>query len=205
MDKFSFLFGFYGLILGLAVAEVLSSLAGLARHHRLRDLYLPALLLSALVFLLICVTWIDAFDTLNDAPFNLQGLWAPIGTATCYFLAAAMALPRDKPDQDQLEAYYDRRKRFVILMLVAAEIFVTFSFFGRYSRSLEQRPAVFWLWHVPYKIVILTGFFLLLKARTRRSNLAALALLFAIFLVPYWSFGAIPDWIDRHFDAPVKQ
>ena len=204
MDKFSFIFGFYGLMLGLAVAEILSSLAGLARHHRLRDLYLPALLLSAFVFLIICVTWIDAFDTLNDAPLSLQGLWAPIATATCYFLAAAMVLPRDRPDQDQLETYFHRRKAFVALMLMAAEVFISFSFAGRYERAFHDRPATFWLWYVPYKIVIFASFYALYRATSRRGNLLAIATLFAIFFIPYWSFGAFPDWIHNHFDQPAQ-
>jgi hypothetical protein len=60
LDRFSFFFGFYGLILGLAVTELLSGFAEFARRRRLRDLELQTALLALLVFVDICATWIDA-------------------------------------------------------------------------------------------------------------------------------------------------
>ncbi len=45
IDKFSFFFAFYGLILGLAVAELLNGFAGMVRAHaRFQHLWAPILL-----------------------------------------------------------------------------------------------------------------------------------------------------------------
>ena len=75
---------------------------------------------------------------------------------------------------------------------------------GRYERAFHDRPATFWLWYVPYKIVIFASFYALYRATSRRGNLLAIATLFAIFFIPYWSFGAFPEWIHYHFDQPAR-
>ncbi len=61
MDEFEVFFTFYGLILGLAAAEILNSLGGLARDGSLRAMRAQAGLIAFLTFLLICATWIDAW------------------------------------------------------------------------------------------------------------------------------------------------
>lgn len=93
LDRFSFIFAFYGLILGLAVTAVLSGFADFARRHRIRELGLSMALLALLVFVDICATWLDAWQTLRDVQLNFEGMLAPILTATFYYLAAAMVFP----------------------------------------------------------------------------------------------------------------
>ena len=50
MDQFSFFFAFYGLILGLAVAELLSGFAGMVRGHALKKLDAQTALAALLTF-----------------------------------------------------------------------------------------------------------------------------------------------------------
>lgn len=205
MDKFSFLFSFYGLMLGLAVAELLTGFAGFARRRRIRDLDPLLALLATFVFVDICSIWIDAFDTLGDASLNFEGLLAPILVATCLFLAAAMVFPRDNAEYERIEDYYGRRKTFVAALLIAAEIFLTFTFFGRYERNYQQQPAVFWIWNLPYKLFILTVIGALFVAKGRRANLAVLLAMFAVLAIPYWNNGAFPGWVHRTFDSPADR
>ena len=82
MDKFSFFFAFYGLILGLAVAELLIGLARLIRARAVRQIEARTALMALFIFVSICETWIDAFKLLDYATLDFQGLAAPVLAAT---------------------------------------------------------------------------------------------------------------------------
>lgn len=200
MDQFSFFFAFYGLILGLAVAELLGGFARLARLGLLRRMDGRTALLALFTFLAICATWIDAWDTLKTTPLNFEGLAAPILTATFYFLAAAVVFPRDEAELADLGGYYAKRKVFVVAMLACAEVVVSFTFADAYVRDFRQRPAVFWLFHVPFKAILLGLYLAIGLVPGRRANLVLLALLIMVLTLPYWTHGAVTGWIHAGFD-----
>lgn len=204
MDQFSFIFAFYGLILGLAVTELLSGFAAFARERRIRELELQTALLALLVFLDICATWLDAWRTLKGASLSFAALWAPIFVATCFYLASALTFPRKSTELDRLAEYYASRKWFVATMLLAAEILIGFTFVGGYEDSLAHAPARFWLWQLPYKSALLLCWIALIVVRSRRANLIVLCTLIFLFAVPYWTNGALPEWVHAHFDRPMS-
>lgn len=199
MDKFSFFFAFYGLILGLAVTELLSGFAGMIRARALKQLELQTGLLALLTFILICATWIDAWSTEQTVSLDFRGLWAPILIGTFYYLAAAIVFPRDGERYDDLATYYAERKRFVVGLLIVAELLNAYTYRNVYLDFFEHRPAVFWLWNVPYKLAILGCFSGLWIARTRRANAVLLIALLMLFSVPYWGVVEFRDEISRHF------
>jgi hypothetical protein len=202
VDRFSFFFAFYGLILGLAVAELLSGFASFARQRRVRELEVQTALLGLLVFIDICATWIDAYDTLRTVTLSLEGLAAPIMVATGLYLAASMVFPRDPEMLDRLPDYYAQRHGFIVAMLLMAELFLVATFWDKYRWTLAHRPAQFWLWHVPFKIVLVGAFVGLIAAKSRRANIVLLALLLFLFSVDYWQIDAIQTWIHENFDRP---
>ena len=59
------------------------------------------------------------------------------------------------------------------------------------SRPPPPAPAEFWAWLLPYNAVIDVCLLALLLVRSRRANIALLAALIVLFLVPYWDQGAI--------------
>lgn len=61
MDRFAFFFAFYGLILGLGVAELLGGFAGMVRAHALKKMETQTALVALLTFVLIVATWVDTF------------------------------------------------------------------------------------------------------------------------------------------------
>lgn len=195
MDEFSFLFSFYGLILGLAVAELLAGFAGFVRSRPLRSIEAQTALLALLTFICICATWMDAWSTLRSMSRGFASLWAPVGIATSYYLAASVLFPRDPADYDDLAGYFARRKRFVIWMLLAGEVLVTVTFWPVFAEALRSRPDAFWFYHVPYNVLIKGSWIALLIVRGRPANLALMAFLILLFLIPYWSAG----WINRLF------
>ena len=199
MDRFSFFFAFYGLILGLAVTELLGGFAGIVRARALKKLEMQTALLALLTFIVICATWIDAWTTLTKISLNFGALWAPILLATFYYLAAAVVFPSDPRAFGQLATYYAERKRFVVGMLLAAELLVTFTFRGVVAVELQSKPALFWLWFLPYNVAIKGSYVALFLVRGRRANIAWLVTLILLFMVPYWVHGLMESLISSHW------
>ena len=119
MDKFSFFFGFYGLILGLAVTELLNGLGALVRAGELRRLGWQTGLLALFVLLVMCATWIDAWDSLRSTTLDFAGLWAPLLIAILYYLAAGVTFPKNPAEWPSLDDYFMKRKRSVGIERVA--------------------------------------------------------------------------------------
>lgn len=203
MDRFSFIFGFYALILGLAVTEVLGGFADFARKHRIRELGVPTALLALVVFTYICATWLDAWQSLRSAELNFESLLAPILTATFYYLAAAMVFPRDDRSAAEIHAYFARRKGFVAGMLLGAELCFTYQSVPYYRSDFANRPAVFWYWDLPFKVLLLGSFTVLVLSKRRRVDVAAMIFVLFLFLIPYWTRGGIQSWIHQQFDRPL--
>ena len=191
MDEFSFFFAFYGLLLGLAAAEVLSGLGGYVRARPLRRLDPLAALLTALVFLVICATWLDAWMARATFDLTLASLWAPIGAATCYYLAAAVVLPREEAQFDRLVEYLTERRGFLVGAMVMAELFVKAANRHRYAAVWAERPAAIWLWTVPHHLLLAGGWLWLWRARSRRGAIAAPVFLIVLYSLPYWYDGSI--------------
>jgi len=187
------------LILGLAVAELLGGFAGMVRSKALKQLEPQTALLALLAFVIICATWIDAWQSERTVTLDFAGLWAPILIGTCYYLAAAVIFPRGAESYAGLGTYYAERKGFVVLMLVLAELLISVTYRTVYADLLSHRPAVFWLWQVPYKIAILGGYAWIWLARSRRSNIAALVLTLLLFVIPYWQYAGIREAISRAY------
>lgn len=191
MDEFSFFFAFYGLLLGLAAAEVLGGLGGYVRARPLRTLDPQAGLLTLLVFLVICATWLDAWTVRDGFDLSLGSLWAPIGAATSYYLAATVVLPRDEARFDAVGSYLVERRGFVVAAMVIAELFVKVTFLPQYAAALAERPAAFWLWTVPHHVLIFGGWAWLWRASNRRVALIAIGFLLVVYSLPYWVSGSI--------------
>jgi hypothetical protein len=197
LDRFAFFFAFYGLILGLAVAELLGGFAGMVRAHALKKLEPQTALTALLTFVLIIATWVDTFTMSRSITLNFSDLWAPILLATFYYLGAAVVFPREVGQYAHLRAYFAARKRFVIGMLFAAEMVDHVTNYGWMMDNFQHNPAKFWGWIIPYNIAIDGCMLALLVVRDRRANVILLSVLILLFLVPYWNSGAVDPLIER--------
>lgn len=197
MDRFSFFFAFYGLMLGLAVTELLGGFAGMVRAHALKKLEAQTALTALLTFILICATWVDAWNMLQGITLNFGDLWPPILLATFYFLAAAVIFPSDPRQYSHLRAYFAARRKFVIGMLFAAELVDMYTNRGWFADQHAHQPAHFWGWIVPYNIAIKGVFLALFLVRGRRATIVLLIAQILIFMVPYWNSGAMDRVVMR--------
>lgn len=199
MDRFSYFFAFYGLILGLAVTEVLGGFARLVRARTVKAVGVQTSLLAALVFIVLCATWIDSFSRFREITLDLSGLWAPILTATCYFLAATVIFPTETAERVDFDEYFRTRKTFVIAMMLVAETGNNVSFIEIYVATLRDAPAQFWGFLLPVNLLINLTWIGLLFVKGKRANIALLSLQIFLFTAVYWSSGAISSLLEGTF------
>lgn len=197
MDRFSFFFGFYGLILGLAVTELLGGLTGMVRHHALRKLEAQTALLAILIFIAICGTWIDAWNLLKSVTLDFTDLWAPVLLAMAYYLAAGVIFPREPEQFTHLHMYFTARKRFAVTMLWAAFLLETVTIRGALEQTFRDDPATFWGWLVPFFIAVNGCYLALLLVHGRKANISLLAAEIVLAFLPYWHAGAVARIAER--------
>ena len=199
MDRFSLFFAFYGLILGLALTEILSGFGHLVRTRSLHRMEAQTALLALFGFLAITTVWIDAFSALGKVELTIQSLWPPILTGTFYYLGATVIFPSDPADFDRLAEYYAERKRFVITMFFACELLATYMFLPIIKAGFRDAPAATWLYYLPFNLLIKGSYIGVFLARSRRGNLVWLVLLILLLGAQYWETGAIGDWIQQRY------
>jgi peptidoglycan/LPS O-acetylase OafA/YrhL len=202
MDSFSYLIVFYSLILGLALAELLGGFALMVRAHALKKLEAQTALMAILILICIITEWIDAWNTMKSVTVDLGGLAVPILLAISYYLAAAVVFPHREADHERLADYYQDRRPFVAGALVAAVVLDNITYLHIYTHDLQERPAIFWLWQLPYNLAIATSFIALLFVRSRRANIGFLVMAILLLTVPYWQNQYMGHVIARHYGYP---
>jgi hypothetical protein len=199
MDKFSLFFAFYSLILGLSITAVLGGFGEFVRSHALHKLGAQTTLLALYIFIAIAATWIDAFTALRAVELDVESLWAPILTSTAFYLAALIVFPSRLADFEHLDEYYARHKRLVIGLLLAAELLVNYTFWPLIEQGFRNHQPSLFLYFIPFHVVQKIAYAGAFLARSKRWNIAWLALLISLLLFNYWVNGAIPELIDRAY------
>jgi hypothetical protein len=123
--SFEFFFSFYGLLLGLSVAEVARGLANaLGVRERIQIGWLTPML-AGFVLLDIASFWLFAWGGRALVTIGWTSLFVGLVIAVTYYLAAALVFPNDLSQWASLDEHYWRRKRLVVagLMLPNAIVF----------------------------------------------------------------------------------
>ena len=125
MTAFEMVFSLLGLLLGLAIAEIL---AGLSRALRLLRAAKPVRigwltpLLGTFVILDLARFWLEAWSVreqlLVDYP-SLVGILLIVGL---YYLAATLIFPDDPEEWPDYDAWYDRQNRIVLGGMIVTNI-----------------------------------------------------------------------------------
>ena len=203
MDSFSYVIIFYSLVLGLALAELLGGFTLMVRAHALRKLEAQTALMATLILVCILTEWVDAWRTMKSVTVDLRGLGVPIFLAISYYLAASVVFPHREADHERLADYYQDRRPFVAGALVGAELFDNIAYLHRYIDTFQHRPAVFWLWTLPYNLAIDASLIALVFVGSRRANILLLTSLILLLIIPYWDAGSMVRLISRHYGYPL--
>lgn len=94
MSAFEFFFSFYGLLLGLSVAELTGGFARLLHErHRVKFGWLTPSL-AVFVALDLATFWVQAWRFFRGAPFNPALLLIGLMIAATFYVAASITFPR---------------------------------------------------------------------------------------------------------------
>ncbi|WP_085810454.1 hypothetical protein [Sphingomonas sp. TZW2008] len=185
MTGFDLVFAVYGLLLGLAIAEVLG---GLSRALKLKRGARPVRvgwltpLLGVLAMLDLSNFWMLAWDARDQIQANYVTLLAVLTMVGIYYLAATLIFPDEPAEWPDFDDWFDRQKGFVIGGLLAANVL---SWIGlTVLEALHPLPEVAApdnslvdLVYLVSGVGILVLFVALLLVRNRRWNVAMLAAL----------------------------
>jgi hypothetical protein len=192
MTGFDLVFAGFGLLLGLAIAEVLSGFSRVLQLKRgakpVRIGWLTPLL-GLFVLLDLTSFWLAAYEARGQMQANYVTLASVLAIVGVYYLAATLIFP-DEPEQwPDFDDWYDRNKRMVIGGLLTANVGIIIgqivleayhpSGGAAISDTAETRLLL-------ALVGLLSLLFALLFVRSRRWNVAMLVVLIAILL-----FGTI--------------
>jgi len=125
MSPFELVFALFGLLLGLAIAEVLGGFARALKLRRsAREVRVGWLtpLLGLVVILDLTSFWIVAYGTREQLSVDYLTLISVLAIVGIYYLAASLIFPDDPAEWPDFDAHYDRQNRAVILGLLAANM-----------------------------------------------------------------------------------
>ncbi|MEC3911814.1 hypothetical protein U5A82_15460 [Sphingobium sp. CR2-8] len=188
MSGFDLVFAAFGLLLGLAISEVLG---GFSRALKLKRGARPVRigwltpLLGLFVLLDLTSFWLSAFEMRAQMDANYVTLAAVLALVGVYYLAATLIFPDEPEEWPDFDDWYDRHKRLVVGGVLSANIghIVGQLVLEAYKPSSGPElsdEATMW------GLLALTGLIGLLVAlmivRSRRWNIAMLLALPAILL-----------------------
>lgn len=128
MSPFEFFFSFYGLLLGLSVAELVGGFSRvLHERQRVRFGWLTPLL-ALFVALDLATFWNQAWRFFRDAPFNPALLLVGLVIAATFYIAASMTFPRVTAEglktRIDLDDHFWAHRRVVFGCVLAANAMV---------------------------------------------------------------------------------
>jgi len=119
MDRFEFFMVFYGLLLGLAVAELLRGFANIARARTRPKLGWLTPVLAVVVFFAIITSFVDAWAKMADVRLRLESFILPSIIGGAYFFAAVVVVPKHLDEWNNLDDYFFARRKWTVGLLLA--------------------------------------------------------------------------------------
>lgn len=187
MSAFEFFFSFYGLLLGLSVAELVGGFARVLHQRRAIRYGWLTPLLAVFVAVDIVTFWNQAWGIFRFAPFNMALLVVGLAVAAVFYVAASVTFPGREAAEGaptDLDDHFWSHRRTVFLCVLIANLIIVVVFFanagvsGQMSQSMLS--PLFW----GGLVLFIGGTSIGAFAGSRRLVVAAL-----IVLVAYHGFN----------------
>lgn len=188
MSDFEYFFTFFGLLLGLTVAEIAVRMADAIDAHRRRPIGVLTPLLAVFVLLDISSFWLFTWSARDIIRIDWPTIFVALTLAITYFLAAALIFPRSESDWTSLDEHFWARKRYVLGGVLVANVTLHVLLFSRALPSITE------YWFFIHKFIYFGPVVWAWKATRRRSVIAALALAIGSFALEYSNVLPTSDW-----------
>ena len=183
MSGFEFVFGLFGLLLGLALAEGLGGLAkALKASHRVRIGW-PTALLGLFVSCDVVTFWMYGWSMRERLPVSWPVLFAGFLVAAVSYISTSLIFPDDPDEWQDLGAHFDKHHKKVL----AGVAFCNVVLLGTAVALLGAAP------FLTLRTLLMTWSFfpvvlLALLTRDRRVTVGCLILLIAFYpLAAFWA------------------
>jgi len=114
MNGFDFLFSFYSLLLGLAVARVATGFADMWRGRKNMVIGISPILLGLLILFSAAHQWMSAWEARSVVTMGPWPILVSIGITLPYVFVSQAMLPREQDTWASLEDYYMAHSRVLI-------------------------------------------------------------------------------------------
>jgi len=185
MSGFDLVFALFGLVLGLAITEVL---AGFSRVIKMRrDVHVGWLvpLLGLLVLIDLTSFWSNAAEVRDVVPGNLLTLLIVLALVGTYYLIATLIFPTDPEAWPDFDLYYDRINRKVLGGMLAinfASLIAGAAAFALAPEKPGKPEADLGLWTAIFELAPVPLLLALIFVKSRRWNVALMLILIEDFL-----------------------
>ena len=122
MTNFEFVFSLFGLLLGLALAEVLGGFGSAIQSRRKVRIGWLTPLLGLLVALDLASFWMTAWQLREVIPPTHISLYFGLLVIGLYYLVARLTFPHDLDEWRDLDAYYLEHKKWVLGGTIACNL-----------------------------------------------------------------------------------
>jgi hypothetical protein len=177
MSGFEIYFSFYGLLLGLSVAQVANGIGHAVVTRKTTTLGLFTPLLAVFILLDIASFWVWAWMSRDVIQVNYASINLGLIVALAYYIATVLLFPLASGVWDKLDEHYWNNKRFVISGVMVANAIVV-------GHGIVTRPELlslprFWLLQPLYWLPL--G--IMLFSHRRPVDLICLAILIVGYVV----------------------
>jgi hypothetical protein len=173
MSVFEYIFSLYSLILGLALAHLLSGLAKVVEARDKLRLGWPTALLALQMMLTIAIFWEIAWRARNAVPDNSGALFASLIICSLLFFGSVLVIPSDPARFKDLDGHFFKEKGTVLGCILMANLI---AYGWRYALMGPASFAYFswadWVELILFLCAVAAGIFV----KGRRPMIAILAL-----------------------------
>ena len=132
MSPFEFFFSFYGLLLGLSVAELVGGFSRVLHERQRVRFGWRTPLLALFVAMDVATFWSQAWVIFRGAPFNLALLFVGLIVAATFYIAASVTFPRVTAEgveqKIDLDDHFWAHRRLIFSCILAANVIVVVIF-----------------------------------------------------------------------------
>jgi hypothetical protein len=122
MSVFEYIFSLYSLLLGLALAHLLSGLAKVVEARHKVQLGWPTALLALQMMLSIAIFWEIAWRARDAVPDNSAALFASLIICGLLYFGAVLIIPSDAAERKDLDEHFFKEKGTVLGCIFLANV-----------------------------------------------------------------------------------
>ena len=174
MDAFNFAFSLFAIILGLSLAKVMEGFARALKRRRVVHLGWLTPLLAVFVMLDLTSFWEFGWAARKFLTPQYGILLIGVFMSGLYYVAASLIFPGEFGDRDDFDEHYIEHRRQVLGAILICNL-------------IEITPIIIFRFHdVQTRFWVENGFYYgafatCLLAKSKRANIAALAVLIAVY------------------------